>query len=447
LITDKKSAEDLHEATSEIMAAYMFAKEKGLPVFEPVFVLGEHREVDVIETDLVVRNPAVPVESPLLALAFKNNVPVETDISLFFRLCPFEITAITGTRGKSTTTAWVGEMMKHAFGDAVIAGNNQRSPLNDLERLLESKKKIPVILELSSWMTESLAHVGQSAHVAAFTNIYPDHLDRYSSISEYRDAKAILFEKQTENDIAVLSYDHELVREVSPMTKARVTWTSLQELGSGYSGACVVDGNLIFMSEAGEKTFLVTVDDLSLKGVHNLANGLTASATAFASGVPIESIKYGLTNFAGLFGRQEQVAKVSGVDYVNDTTATTTEGVVAALNRFAAENKKIVLITGGTTKGLSYVDLGQRINETCRAVIFLSGSATEEMKEYVDQSLVFGETKSMSEAVELASLAAKTGDVVVMSPGASSFELFLNEFDRGNQFVEAVRGLDTSTRV
>lgn len=444
LVSDQKTPAELHEAVAAISSEYQKRKDGGEGVYEPQFHFGT-QEVTLLDgIDVVLRNPGVPVQSPLLQEAQKRGIPIETDVSLFFRLCPFPLVAVTGTRGKSTTTAWIGSMMERASGNVVVAGNNQRSPLNDLPLLLASHTAIPVVLEMSSWMTESLQKDTPTAQVAVFTNLYPDHLDRYASLKEYRDAKAVLFLHQRPSDVAVLSFDHPLVAELSKQVASQVVWTSLQPLPAPKEGVFVDQGVIYYRHAQGKEEEIVRTEELSLKGQHNVANALSAIAAASAFGIPLEAIRFGLTHFSGLSGRQEPVAEVKGVLYVNDTTATTTEGVLAALDRFASEGKRIVLITGGTSKGLAYEALGKRIGEVCRKVVFLTGSATKEMRLFVPPKYIATEATTMREAVQAAASLASEGEVVLLSPGASSFEGFKNEFDRGEQFVQAVRELSDS---
>jgi UDP-N-acetylmuramoylalanine--D-glutamate ligase len=179
---------------------------------------------------------------------------------------------------------------------------------------------------------------------------------------------------------------------------------------------------------------------MALQGQHNLLNALAASLAAHLAGVPAEHIAAALRTFRGLPGRQEIVKEVRGVAYVNDTTATSPDGVMAALDRFAGRGEKnVILICGGASKGLPYADFGKKAAKTCRLVVFLEGTATPDMQRAVDSSVPWMLVKSMDEAVKAAAKAAHEGDTVLMSPGAASFGMFKNEFDRGEQFVEAVK--------
>src|SRR3989339_1199347 len=187
VITDLKTEEEMRESIEEISQWYgqYRAQFPDRTIYQPVFVLSEHRAQDFTDADLVVQNPGVPRESEFVLLAREKGIRVESDMSLFFRYCPFPIYAVTGTRGKSTTTALLGEMFKFVHAKTVVAGNITRSPLEDLDWLLEEKEPIPVVLEMSSWLIESLENVDRGPDIGILTNIFPDHLNRYASLEAY----------------------------------------------------------------------------------------------------------------------------------------------------------------------------------------------------------------------------------------------------------------------
>ncbi len=467
VITDLKTQEEMRESIDEISHWYDAYRSQfpDRTIYHPLFVLAEHRAEDFTDVDLVVQNPGVPRESEFVQLAREHRVPIESDMSLFFRYCPFSIYAITGTRGKSTTTALLGEMFKGIHPKTVVAGNISRSPLEDLDWLLEEKSPVPVVLELSSWQIESLENIDRAPEIAILTNIFPDHLNRYASLEAYAQAKMQLFRHCKEGQYAVLNADHEMVRVLSDQIACKKYWFSETEtdttptdakalvgkkvakniglprssefLGTFVPSVFLRDGQIVCSVE-GKEHVLGDTATMALKGTHNLLNALAASLSAHLAGVPAEAISAALKSFQGLPGRQEIVKEVRGVAYVNDTTATSPDGVIAALDRFGA-GKQIVLITGGTTKGLPYGSMGEKVAESCKYVVYLAGNATPDIQAAVGQTIPSVVVKSMDEAVKLASKQATEGDTVLMSPGATSFEMFKNEFDRGEQFVEAVQ--------
>lgn len=440
VITDLKTEEEMRESIDEITQWYAEyrAQFPDRTIYQPVFVLSEHRAQDFTDVDLVVQNPGVPRESEFVLLAREKGVPIESDMSLFFRFCPFPIYAITGTRGKSTTTALLGEMFLSVHPKTVVAGNITRSPLEDLDWLLEEKAPVPVVLEMSSWLIESLENVDRGPDIGILTNIFADHLNRYPSLEAYAQSKLLLFKHCKEGQKAVLNADHEMVRALSSGIGCKKFWFSEKE-NAGTEGVFLRDGKIICAVE-GKEHVLGDTASMALQGAHNLLNALAASLAAHLAGVPAENISTALKTFKGLPGRQEIVKEVRGVAYVNDTTATSPDGTIAALDRFAGKKEKnVVLICGGASKGLPYEELGKKVAKTCKLVVYLEGTATPDLQKAIPAEVPWMLVKSMDEAVKAAAKAAHEGDTVLLSPGAASFGLFKNEFDRGEQFVEAVK--------
>ncbi|HBR80147.1 MAG: UDP-N-acetylmuramoylalanine-D-glutamate ligase [Candidatus Uhrbacteria bacterium GW2011_GWE2_45_35] len=441
VITDLKSHDELKDSVDEIMNWYekYKAQYSNRDIYSPVFVLGEHRADDFTDVDLVMQNPGVPRESEFVQLAKQHNVSVESDMSLFFRLCPFPIYAITGTRGKSTTTALLGEIFKQVQPKTVVAGNIQRSPLEDLDWLLEEEKPVPVVLEMSSWLIDSLENVARAPDIGIFTNIYADHLNRYASFEAYRESKAAMFYKQSAEQSGVFNFDQEEIKIVGEKSPGKKFWFSKNKLADGLNGTYVVEGNLIFHS-AGTEEIIIPVSEIKLQGEHNLANALAAVTLAKLAAVTNENIASGLREFGGLPGRQEVIRELNGITYVNDTTATSPDGTIAALDRFG-QKKNVILLAGGATKGLPLETLGEAIKTTCKFSILFEGTATEEFVAIIGEEVPVVRVDSMKAALEAATEVAKEGDVVLLSPGTASFGIFKNEFDRGDQFVAAVKKL------
>ncbi len=440
VITDLKSEEELRESVDEIMYWYTQyrATIKDRDIYPPVFVLGEHHEDDFTNVNLVMQNPGVARESAFVKLAHDNGISVESDISLFFRYCPFPIISITGTRGKSTTTALLGEMLRLTDPKTVIAGNITRSPLEDLDMLLLEKKPVAIVLELSSWLLESLENVGRGPDIAILTNAFKDHLDRYDSFEHYLNAKELIFTMQKSDQKAILNADQELSNEIVARVPSEVYWFA-QENITDRRGIVAQNGEINLKLD-GQMITLIRQDEIALKGKHNLSNVLAASLGASLAGVPLEKIVEVLKTFAGLPNRQEIVREVEGVMYVNDTTATSPEGTMAALERFG-NGGNIILITGGKGKGFTFDEMAEKIRKECKFVVYLSGSSTEDISQAVGENIPSAGADSMVGAVAEARNIAQLGDIILLSPGTASFEFFKNEFDRGDQFVAAVKAL------
>lgn len=443
VITDLKSEAELKESVDEITKWYTQYKKEftDRPIYSPIFVLGEHHEDDFTNVDLVMQNPGVARESEFVQLAKQNNIHVESDVSLFFRYCPFPIYSVTGTRGKSTTTALIGEMMRTTNPKTVIAGNITRSPLEDLDWLLEEKSPVPVVLELSSWLLESLQGLGIGPQIALLTNAYKDHLDRYDSFEHYLLAKELIFKEQKSEQIALLNADQELSNEVAARAKSKnIYWFSSQPLPEGKQGAYCNGDKLFWKFDAAPMQFAHVHDLTTLEGEHNIMNALSASLAAHFAGVSDTNIHQVLKAFVGLPGRQQIVDEIEGVVYVNDTTATSPEGVIAALKRFG-NGGNIILIAGGSSKGLGFEEMAKYVREQCKFVVLFEGTALEDLSKAIGSNVRMLRAGSMTDAMKAAVAEAKLGDVVLLSPGTSSFGIFKNEFDRGDQFNAAVAEL------
>lgn len=444
IITDLKNEEELEESMQVVMTWYETYREQypDRTIYQPLFVLGEHRKEDFTEVDCVVQNPGVPSESEFVLAAKEVGVPIESDVSLFFRYCPYPIIAVTGTKGKTTTTKMVGEILTLADEKAMIAGNIKVSPLEDLDQLLTRGEPTLVVLELSSWMLESLPPafkaLGHGPDISILTNVYPDHLDRYHSFGHYIHTKEIIFEWQNSDQYTILNWDHPIVQEMETEVKGKLFWCSkdYQE----HDGCFVKDGHIVFRRDGNEQE-IVAVEELALKGSHNLENVLTSVCAAMLRGISVEHVRKIAKTFEGVSDRQELVREVDEISYINDTTATAPAAVIPALQRFGAD-KDVILIAGGVDKKMEYKELAEEIVKTCKHVILFEGDASDILQSLIgDRIPVTAGVKTMSDAVQQAKSHAATGDIVLLSPGAASFNLFLNEFDRGEQFREEVRNL------
>ena len=448
VITDLKSETELKSSVDLVMEWYQTYRDtyRDREIYAPVFVLGGHREDDFTNVEILVKNPDVPKESTYVELARANGVRVESDVSLFLHFYRHPYVAVTGTRGKSTTTSLVGEMLKHLNPKAVVAGNIMHSPLEDLDWMLTEKKPVPVALELSSWLLESLEHLidqKQGPEIGILTNVSEDHLDRYKSFADYLHDKEIIFALQSPTQKAVLNYDHPVVVDVGSRAKSKKYWFSSKPLPAGVEGSYIdSEGNLHLRIGKEDRTLCHVSEWTALQGQHNIENALAAVIAATLSGVKDEDICHTLRSFKGLEGRQQTVREVNGITYVNDTNATSPDAVTMGLKRFDPEGKKnIVLIIGGKGKGAKFDAMAAEIRQHVRHVIYLEGTATDEIEKMIGESIPAGYASAMDQAVRVASKAARAGDVVLLSPGTASFGLFKNAYDRGGQFVEAVKNL------
>lgn len=420
LVTDIKKMEELKDSLNLI---------KNLPRVE--IVLGQHRKEDFIERDFIVKNPGVPKKSPYLAIARQHNIPIQTDISLFFQLSPAPIIGVTGTKGKSTTVSLMLEFLKTNY-DAYAAGNIGVSPLGLIGKIDTNSI---VILELSSWQLEDIEPFALSPHIGVVLNVYPDHLNRHPDFSDYVRAKKNIIRFGTKKDIAVLNYDDATVREFSFNVLQKVYFFSET---SQTNGAFMREGGIYFGED---EECIASKDDISVKGDYIIPNILAAVSVAKLYKTKNREIRKALQIFKGIPYRQEYVREIHGISFYNDTTATIPQATVAALKRF---EKNIILIAGGVDKNLYYGDLVREMKGRVKFLILFAGSASEKIEENIREQGVRIKVKNvdtMQEAVRQAFKEAKAGYSVILSPAATSFNMFKNEFDRGDQFNEAVEAL------
>ena len=423
LVTDLKAESELKASLNKL---------KNISGIE--YVLGQHREEDFLDTDMILKNPAVPWTNKYIQLALKKNIPVEIDSSLFFKLCKNKIIGVTGTRGKTTTASLVCEILREAGLDPIEVGIGQVSVL---DKLAELKKDSLVVFELSSWRLSALGRAGVSPEVAVLTNIFQDHLNYYSNMEEYFQDKKYIFSHQKETDYCVLNWEDEKLNKLESEVKSQIVRFSKDKITKDKS--VYISGGMIYANWDGREEKIIALSEIKIKGAHNINNILASIGATKALGVSAENIKKGILSFKGLPHRLEFVRELDGVKYYNDTAATSPDGAISSLNSFT---EPIVLIAGGSDKNLDMQDLARTIKEKAKGVIFLRGEGTNK----IINAWQGGDSKykivdSMDEAVMLAHDLAKEGDVVLLSPGTASFGLFLNEFDRGDKFKSAVNNL------
>lgn len=395
------------------------------------FVLGEHQESDFKNVDMIIKNPAIPRNSKYLAIARHNKIPIETDISLFFKLVNRkQIIGITGTRGKSTTTTLIYEILSLAQKKAIIGGNITRSPLVQLDKM---KNNSLVVLELSSWLLESLEDAKLSPHIAVFTNIYPDHLNTYKDINDYALAKENIFKWQNHQDYVVLNLDNKFTKKMGVYVPSKRFWFSMKEFKE--ENGCFLKNKNIYFRINGQEEKILSLSDIKIPGEHNIANVLGAVCVARIIGIKPAIIKKAVSNFSGVFNRLELLKEIKGVKYYNDTTSTTPEAGLAGLRALKKNKKNIVLIAGGADKGLDFNQWIKQINKTVKYLILLKGTGTDRiLKILKNKKINLDIASSMAEAIGLAKSFARSGDIILLSPACASFGMFVNEFDRGDQF-------------
>jgi UDP-N-acetylmuramoylalanine--D-glutamate ligase len=454
-VTDSKQAAQL----ADNMAAL-----SGLPIR---FVLGEHPLALLEGVEVVFVSPGVPLELPLLAEARRLGLRLSSETRLFTRLCPARTIGITGSSGKTTTTALTGEILRAAGHTTWVGGNIGRPLVAHLGAIRASDT---VVLELSSFQLEFFAPwppagsspntrqgrpltpeadalydpAGWSPHIAAILNITPNHLDRHPSMEAYAAAKRHILAYQTDDDLAVLGWDNpETQRIGSSLTgRQRVVWFSLTR--EVEQGSFLREGHLVLRLEGSEHT-ICAIGELKLLGQHNAANVLAAFALAGAAGAAPEALRQVATTFRGVEHRLELVREHNGVQWYNDSIATAPERTVAALEAFHAP---VVLLAGGRDKHLPWDHMAALAWRKVRHLI-LFGEAAGLIEKAMIESPSAGEGactihhgRDMAQAVAIAARLAKAGDVVLLAPGATSFDAYADFADRGEHFRRLVGALE-----
>ena len=404
------------------------------------FALGQHRREDFTNVDMVIKTPMAPWTNKHVKLALEHNIPVEVDSSLFFKLCKNPIIGITGTKGKTTTSHLVHAILEAAGKHPVKVGIGQTSVL---DRLALLKKDSTVVFELSSWRLSGLAQAKMSPHIAIFKNLFPDHMNYYRTMEEYFDDKKLIFKNQKPKDWFIANNDDERVRSCVSEAPGNVLTFGQEPQKNGRN--IFIQDESIFLNDGVDTKKIMNIADIPLRGEHNVSNVMAAAGATFAFGVPPATIASAVKNFVGVPHRLEFVKEVNGVKFYNDTTATNPGAAIAAMDSF---EEPTVLIAGGSDKELDHEEFAKHIVEKVKAVVFIKGKATDKIIAQIKKNLPEDErdrdfeiADSMEKAVEIAVRGTDPGDVVLLSPGAASFGVFRNEFERGNLFKKAVEAL------
>ncbi len=385
---------------------------------------GGHPDCIFVEADLVVLSPGVP-KIPQIETARGHGVKVISELELAWLLSDSPYVGITGTNGKSTVTTLTGLMLARAKKKVLVAGNIGNA-LTDDPRLLSGQDWI--VAELSSFQLEDIETF--RPRVATVLNVTQDHLDRYQSMTDYAGAKARIFMNQGKEDFLILNFDDPLVKPMAKQTAATVIpFSRLQRFNPG---ACVLDDYLMFNGRR-----IIPVDEVKIKGVHNIENALAASALSFCAGADVESVAAVLRDFSGLEHRLEFVREKGGVTYINDSKGTNVGAVIKSVEGFT---QPVILIAGGLDKGSDFTPLYELFRQKVKLLVLI-GKAAEKMAAALGTAAETVFAKTLQDAVRLASARASSGDVVLLSPACASFDMFKDFEDRGRQFKEAVKAL------
>lgn len=394
------------------------------------YILGEQNPEDYTKIDIIIKNPGVPNDSPYLEVARKAGVMITSDVELFFEYINSlaqapTVIGITGTRGKSTTTTLIHHILSDVYGDdrVFLGGNIRKSILNLLSEIQTDSY---IVLELSSFQLDSIRY---SPHIGVFTSFFADHLDRYPSIEDYFESKTHIVSFQNANDFAVLNIDNERIANLSTQIKSQLITYSRKDKNSTLH--IDEDNYIVYNNDK-----IIHIQDIKLFGEHNQYNVMAAIGVANITGVEKDNLVQALKSFNGIEGRQQSLGLINGVEIINDTTSTMPVALMVAMDTF--QDKPYVLICGGEDKGLDYSDLAKHTCNNLKSIVLLPGSASLLIKKYISKVNIY-EVLTLAEAVNLGFELAEAGERIVFSPGATSFGMFLNEFDRGDKFISLIQ--------
>ncbi len=414
---------------SDVRSAEALAKDIPALLEEGIMVeAGGHGLLTFRRQDLIVVSPGVPLNTPELLQVRSFGLPIIGELELAARFLKGKIMAITGSNGKTTTTALAGEILKEA-GLPTLVGGNIGVPVVSL--IEESTDDTWSVLEVSSFQLETTEQFHPS--IAVILNITPDHLDRHGSFENYARAKERIFAAQNKSDSAVLNADNARAAEAAVRSNAPVHWFSLEH--SVRQGAWVEDGYVVYRSAPEAETEQVMpLGKIPLKGEHNVENVLAAVCAARLAGVPAAAIAHAIGKFQAVEHRLEYVATVRGVEFYNDSKATNVDATAKAI---AAFSSGIHLILGGKDKGSDYTALSQLLRERVCAV-YTIGSAAAKIESQLRGVVALHSCETLEHAVNTAAAAAHPGQVVLLAPACSSFDQFENYEHRGRVFKELV---------
>lgn len=399
------------------------------------FVLGEHREHDILQADLIVVSPAISDDNPFFRLSVEHDIPVTTEMNLVVERCKAPIIGVTGSNGKTTTTSLIGAICRAQDPRSVVGGNIGKSLLNEIEAV---PANTTVVLELSSFQLHRLVSTNKSPHIAVVTNLSQNHLDWHGSFEAYTTAKQQILQFQKNDDVAILNADDPLLREWGATCPARTLWFSVEKEVT--AGSFVKDGTIVYRDGVGEHV-VCAVETIQIPGRHNLANILAAVTACRARGISSNLIGSAIRNFQGVTHRLEWVRELDDVRYYNDSASTTPESTVIALKAFGGP---IHLIAGGYDKGIPFDDLAMAMAGRVKTAVLIgktAGAIETAVRQIATGLPRIVQAATLSEAVAQCRTLAQPGEVVVLSPACASYDQFINFEDRGNQFKELVQQL------
>jgi len=409
----------------------------------PRLKLNGHDKKDIEDNEIIVFNPDVSINNPFVKYARKLGKQIENEATIFYKLCPKPIIAVTGTRGKTTVANWIGYFLNRAKRRAVVSGNSYVEPL--LKTLDGASRFEYVVNEAPSYHLEYFSRGVPAPEAAIITNLYQDHLNRHGTMRDYALAKAAILRNQSANQHLILNRDDKWTPFfIKQKPRAKIWLFSMKSLSKKECGIFYKNGWIYFQDDGIPVPVLRVEDFGKERGRHNLINLLISSLAANLVGVPWEIIQKNITSLPEIKFRQEVIYKTNKLRIINDTAATSPDGGMAAVNRFASP--ATILIAGGTDRQLDYSVWAKTVNKKLKPenIILLEGSATIKILRLLSRNKiepqVFG---TLAKCIQAALIKARQRgqSMILFSPAAKSFEKFKNEFDRGRQFNRIIKKL------
>lgn len=416
LLTDRQDLEKLSGVTE-------------LGLSEGQLILGRVPGWKEVEADLIVLSPGVSPQLPFIQEGLSKGAQIWSEVELALRDHPARKIGVTGTNGKTTTTTLIGELAQRTGKPTLVAGNIGVALSSQVDELGQDGI---VVAELSSFQLEWIDSLRMD--IGILLNVTPDHLDRHGTVENYLATKARIFENQTAEDLAILNWDDQAVRALGTDLKARVIYISPTVFLN--DGFCMQGEKIVFV-EKGLVTQIINRKDLQLRGNHNLENVMASIAAVKELGLSWKEIAEGLRQFKGVEHRQEVVGTFEGILFINDSKGTNPDAAAKALYAF---KEPVVLIAGGKNKGLDFHDFMKIVKEQVKSLVLVGMAADEMEQAALDvgvERLV--RAKTFEEAVELSIAEAVPGDVVLLSPACTSWDMFKSYEERGEFFKELVR--------
>lgn len=392
------------------------------------FEEGQHNHERILQSDLIIKSPGIPEKAALIVAVRKAGVEMISEVEFAWLHCQGKVVAITGTNGKTTTTSLVYHIMKKAGLNCKLVGNVGKS----FAAAVAEGPAEYYALEVSSFQLDDIKEF--SPDISILLNITPDHLERYESFTEYRQAKFKIFENQTENQHFIYNLDDEAITQHLPES-IRAQRHPISHEVAVQAGAYKLESNSLTIITNQES---MNIDDLALQGKHNAYNSMAAGLSARLLGIRKETIRESLAGFESVEHRLESVLQIYGMNFINDSKATNVNSTWYALESMQSPT---IWIAGGVDKGNDYSQLYNLVEKKVKALICLGADNSKLHKAFDDKVSLVIDAANMDEAVRMAYKMGEKGDTVLLSPACASFDFFENFEDRGRQFKQAVRDL------